>query len=266
MRILVLGGDGFCGWPGGPPPVPARPRRRNRRQSVASSIDEELGDGLADSHPHPGGTARGVDGGHGADDRLPRGRHQPGLRRVRRPAVPDPPGGGRPLRGAAGRAVLDEVAHPQAVHDRQQRERDAQRAGGDRRIRSRRAPGPPRHDGCLRLRHGGHADPRGLPRREGSGRGSGRERDGRAHRPDDALPDEPRLDLPHDEGPRPAPLRVLREERQAADHGPPPGHHLGHATRRRPSSTSASSTASTTTATTARSSTASSCRRLSAIR
>ena len=207
-----------------------------------------------------------MDRGHGTDDRLPRGRPRRGLRGIRCTAVAGPSGGGHPLRRAAGGPVLDEVPLPQAVHDRQQCERDAQRAVRDRRIRPRCAPGPPRHDGRLRLRHGGHAHPRGLPRREGAGRGRGRECDRRAHRPDDALPVEPRFDLPHDEGARPASLRVLREERQAADHGSPPGHHLGNRTRRRPSSTSASSTASTTTATTAPSSTASSCRRPSAIR
>ena len=59
----------------------------------------------------------------------------------------------RALRRAAGRAVLDEERAPQALHGRQQRQRHAQPARGDRRGRARRPRRPPRHDGRLRLRH-----------------------------------------------------------------------------------------------------------------
>ena len=68
-------------------------------------------------------------------------------------------------------------------------------------------------------------DPRGLS--AGPDRHPGRP--GGARHP---LPARSRLDLPHDQDPGSAAFPVLRQERQAQDHRPAPGHRLGHPDRR----------------------------------
>src|SRR5699024_5778802 len=93
-----------------------------RRQPLPSTHRRGARDGLADPDPHARGAPRGVDRGDGPHDRPPPGRHQPGLRRVRRTAEADPPGGRRPLRGAAGGAVLDDSDHPRADTSRRSHE------------------------------------------------------------------------------------------------------------------------------------------------
>ena len=91
---------------------------------------------------------------------------------------------------------------------------------------------PPRDDGRLRLRHGRDEDPRGLPA------GQARDRRRRDDRAGDPVPAEPRQHLPPDQDAGPAAVRLLRQERQAARHRPAPGHRVGHPDRSRPSRTS----------------------------
>ena len=63
MRVLVLGGDGFCGWPtalhlsaeGWDVTVVDNLSRRN--------IDNELENPVPDAHPHHGRADQGVEGG-----------------------------------------------------------------------------------------------------------------------------------------------------------------------------------------------------------
>ena len=89
----------------------------------------------------------------------------------------------------------------------------------------RRARRAPRDHGRVRLRRGRREDPRGLPH---GPHGRRRRRRGRAG---DPLPGQPGQRLPHDEDARPAPLRLLQQERRDPRHGPAPGHRVGHADR-----------------------------------
>ena len=88
------------------------------------------------------------------------------------------------------------------------------------------------HDGRLRLRHGRRHDPRGLPARPHGDRRRRRRRAG------DPLPGQPGLRLPHDQDPGSAAVRVLQQERRGPRHRPAPGHRVGDPDRARPSSTS----------------------------
>ena len=128
------------------------------------------------------------------------------------PARRAAPGRRRPLRRAARRAVLDEELAAQALHGRQQRQRHAQPAGGARRERS----STPTSSTSARWASTATAppateDPRGLPARAASTtRRTARRRAG------DPLPGQPGQRLPHDQDARPAPVRVLQQERRGA--------------------------------------------------
>ena len=61
--------------------------------------------------------------------------------------------------------------------------------------------------------------------------------DGGPGRPGDPLPGQPGQHLPHDEDAGPAALRLLQQERQGPRHRPAPGHRVGHPDRRDPAAT-----------------------------
>ena len=125
MQILVLGGDGFCGWPtslhlsaaGHDVVIVDNFARRN------ADVELEV-ESLTPIRPL--GVRRAawqeVDGTRA---RLPQHRRRAAVRGAARPARRAPPRRGRPLRRAARRAVLDEEPAAQALHGRQQRQRDA---------------------------------------------------------------------------------------------------------------------------------------------
>ena len=232
MKIAVLGGDGFVGWPtalhlsdlGHEIHIVDNLSRRwiDTELGVQSLTPMDLDPG---AHPH-------LAPGERPPHPLPPARPRPRLRDPEVLARRAPPGGDHPLRRAARRALFDEDRPPQGLHRQQQRQRHPQplvRAGGNR---PRRPSPPPRHHGRLRLFHGRRRHPRRLP--------AGRHRDPRrrGQAPGDPLPDPPRLDLPHDQEPRSDPLPVLRPERRPPDHRPAPGHRLGHPHRARPAATS----------------------------
>ena len=163
MRVIILGGDGFCGWP-----TALHLSARGHEVAIVDNlsrrnIDNELEvESLTPIRP--------------MGERLKAWREVSGkeipFHRSRRRAELSSPADAvsrvrarrrRPLRRAARRALFDEVAAAQALHGRQQHQRHPQRAGGDRRERPRHPSGPSRDHGRLRLRHRRDQDPGGLP-------------------------------------------------------------------------------------------------------
>ena len=223
MRVLILGGDGFCGWP-----TALHLSAQGHEVAIVDNlsrrkIDIELEvSSLTPIRPWVSGCGPG----RRCPARTSRSTTSTwrsttsGCSTCSRTGKPER---ARPLRRAAGRAVLDEEQPAQALHRQQQPQRHQQRAGGGRGERPRHPRGPPRHDGRLRLRHRGHEDPRGLPRRSRStpARATGR--------PGDPLPRQPGQHLPPDQDPGPAAVRLLQQERPRPGHRPAPGHRLGHA-------------------------------------
>uniref|UniRef100_A0A0N4Z854 NAD-dependent epimerase/dehydratase family protein n=1 Tax=Parastrongyloides trichosuri TaxID=131310 RepID=A0A0N4Z854_PARTI len=205
MRVMILGGDGFCGWP------------------TALHLSAP-GNPLPDPDPHDGRAHRRVERGLRPHHRLRQSDRRQGVRPPGRPDRGLGAGQRRPLRRTARRPLFDEVGAAQDLHRRQQSERHQPSAGRHRRERAGRAPGAPGDDGGLWLHHGGPAHPRGLSE------GHRRHRP-RPHRAGNPVPAEPRQHLPHDQDAgRPA-VPVLRQERFPADHRPASGHRLGRPDR-----------------------------------
>ena len=160
MKIVVLGGDGFCGWPTAlhlsdlAHDVLIADNLSRRR------IDAELGTGsLTPIHP----IEERVEVWQSVAGRtlaLRRHRRLP-LRRPGRPAARGAAGRRRALRRAARRAVLDEVAGAQELHRPEQRQRHPQPAEPPSSRPARDPPRPSRHHGSVRLR----------PRRAGAAAG-----------------------------------------------------------------------------------------------
>ncbi len=225
MRVLVLGGDGFCGWP-----TSLYLSDRGHDITIADNlsrrkIDIELEvDSLTPIRPigerlRVWKEVTGKDIGFvNVDLATEYDRIVELLEELR-------PGRHRALRRAARRAVLDAHREDQALHGRQQRPGDAQPAHRPGHHGHRGLAGAPGHHGRLRLRLvRQRAHPRGLPDRQGA---DPRRRAGAG----DPAPGQPGLGLPPDQDPRPADVLVLRLERPAADHRPAPGHRLGHPDR-----------------------------------
>ena len=180
MKIAVLGGDGFCGWP-----TALHLSDQGHEVHILDNLSRRWID-----------TELGVQSLTPMDSIQERTRiwHQETGRRIRfhlldlakdyerlkQWLAEHRPDADHPLRRAARRALLDEDRPPQGLHRQQQRQRHPQPpvgAGGDR---PRRPPRPPRHHGRLRLLDGRRRDPRGLPagrhrdprRRDGAARRS----------------------------------------------------------------------------------------------
>ena len=130
MRILILGGDGYLGWP-----TAMRFSARGHEVSVVDNFSRRRWhtqhvDRLADPDRLARRPARGLARGLGHGDQAVRGLDR-GLRLPRRGDRRDPARGGRPLRRAALGAVLDEVARGggrDPVHERDRHPQPAVRA------------------------------------------------------------------------------------------------------------------------------------------
>ena len=218
MKILVLGGDGYLGWPtalhlseaghevavadnfvrrhydnelGVESLVPIEPLQTRIavwQELTGKKIGLYVGD-LTDAHVH-----------------LP---HHPGLRA----------GGRGPLRRAAGRAVLDDRPGARGVHPAEQRGREPEHLVRDRRDQPRHPPGQAGHDG--RVRHAEHRHRGGLA-------GPG------AQRPDrpGAVPQAAGVVLPPVQGARQPQHRVRLPDLGPAGHRPEPGRGLRPADHR----------------------------------
>ena len=227
MRVLVLGGDGFCGWPtslhlsarGHDVAIVDNLSRRN--------IDVELEVGVADADPADRRAAAGVDGGHRPRDRVPplrRRRDYDRLLTLLQEFRPD-----AIVHFAEQRAAPYSMKSPR--HKRYTVDNNVNathnllaalvETGLDAHVVHLG------HDGRLRLRHGRD---RRSPRATCSVRIDAE--DGADGRAGDPLPGQPGQRLPHDQDAGPAAVRVLQQERRAADHRPAPGHRVGHADRR----------------------------------
>ena len=150
MRILILGGDGYLGWP-------TAMRFSNRGHEVHVVDDylrrrahAEAGtDSLVADPSGPPRARRRVEGRDRQGDRVHGrrpvrlGGHGAGVPRV-------PAGGRRALRRDALGAVLHEGPRARRVHPDEQRGEHAQRAVRDRGVRARGPPGEARHDGRVR--------------------------------------------------------------------------------------------------------------------
>ena len=219
MRILILGGDGYLGWP-----TAMRFSQRGHDVHVVDNYlrrraHAEAGtDSLTPDPRRPPGAGGGVGRGVRSHGRGDRGRpHRPrrGARRDRRVRS----GRDRALRRDAERALLDEGPPPRRLHADQQRRGHAERAVGDARPRAGVPPGEARHDG--RVRHARHRHRGGVPR----------DRPQRTLR----LPPVPEgagVDVPPVEGPR-LPQHPLRVPGVGAPGDrPEPGRRLRHPDRR----------------------------------
>ena len=197
MRLLILGGDGFCGWPTSLQLSAGATRSRSSTTSRAATPTWSLRRRVADPDRAAGGAASR------------RGARCPAARSASTSWTSPQDYDGlldllarvaarrrRALRRAARRAVLDEELAAQALHRRQQHQRDAQPAGRDRGGRVSTPRRPPRDHGRIRVRRRRREDPRGLPARADGRR---RRRRGRAG---DPLPGQPGQRLPHDEDAR----------------------------------------------------------------
>ena len=138
MRVLILGGDGYLGWPTAMRFSDARPRGVDRRQLLAAALAHRAVDRFADpdriADRPDRGMAREVGQRDPAVRRLDRGLRVP-RRRDRRDAAR----GGRPLRRAALGAVLDEVARGGGRDPVHERDRQPQPAVRDPRPGARTA-------------------------------------------------------------------------------------------------------------------------------
>ena len=111
MRILILGGDGFCGWPTSLHLSARGHDVGDRRQLRAPQRRRRARGRVADADPPAG--RRGCAAwqrAHRPRDRLPRPRRRAGLRRAARRCSTTAARRDRALRRAARRAVLDEDA------------------------------------------------------------------------------------------------------------------------------------------------------------
>ena len=166
MRVLILGGDGYLGWPtamrfsGKGHDVAVVDNFARRRWHEQAGTDSLTPIALA-GRPHLR-LARGV----GQADRIPHRRHLRGHvhrgHRARLHARHD-----HPLRRAAQRPLVDAERRPRGDHPAGQRDRHAQAAVGDARVRARGTPGQAGHDG--RVRHAQHRHRRGLHRDRAQG-------------------------------------------------------------------------------------------------
>ena len=209
MKILVLGGDGYLGWP-----TALHLSERGHDVAVADNFarrqyDYELGaESLVPIEPLQTRIAawREVSGKRiglyigdlcDAEFTLPDDRRVPARRH-------------RPLRRAAGRAVLDDRPEARRLHPDQQRRRQPQRAVRDRGHEPGHPPGQARHDG--RVRHAQH-------------RHRGRLARGRAQGPQGPgpVPEAAGLLLPPVQGARQPQHRVRLPDLGAARHRPQPG-------------------------------------------
>ena len=135
MRLLILGGDGFCGWP-----TRCACRAEGHEVTIVDNFarrqaDVELG---VESLTPIGPLEARIAAWREVSGRELGFRELDVAQRLRGPARPPArvrPDGGRAFRRAARRAVLDEERAPQALHRRQQHQRDAQPAGRDRGLR-----------------------------------------------------------------------------------------------------------------------------------
>ena len=208
MRILILGGDGFCGWP-----TSLHLSAQGHEVAIVDNlarrkIDIELeAESLTPISPLGTRLAawQEVTGNEIPFHRFDVAEHYRGCSTLFREFRPD-----AVVHFAEQRAAPYSMkdARPQALHGRQQRQRDQQRAGRDRRGRARHPRRPPRHDGRLRLRHRRHEDPRGLPAVKVE------TDEGEHDRAGDPVPGQPGQHLPHDQDPGPADVRVLRKNDQ----------------------------------------------------
>ena len=223
MRVLILGGDGFCGWPtslhlsqrGHDVTIVDNFARRNADIELeASSLTpiETLGTRLT--------TWRELTGREIGFHRLDVAEDYRELLDVLSDLRPDAVVHFAEQR-AAPYSMKSSLA--QALHGQQQPERHEQPLGRDRGVGARLARRPPRDDGRLRLRRRGREDPGGLSPREDRDRRRGPRRAG------DPFPAQPGQHLPHDEDAGSAPLRLLQQERRGSSYRPAPGHRLGNA-------------------------------------
>ena len=233
MKILVLGGDGYLGLAYGAAPVGGGPRGGRRRQFRPQALRQRARGRVAGADRAAADADRGMAGAdrqadravrRGPDRRAVHVPHHQGLRA----------GGGGALRGAAGRAVLDDRPGARGVHPAEQRGREPERLVRDRRDQPGHPPGQARHDG--RVRHAEHRHRGGLA-------GPG------AQRPDrpGAVPQAAGLVLPPVQGARQPQHRVRLPDLGPAGHRPEPGRGLRPADRRRPRGTSGWRPGSTTT-------------------
>ena len=209
MQILVLGGDGYLGWP-------------TALHLSAAGHDVAVNDNFA---------RRGYDEEMGVDSLVPIATLDERIAawtdvsgktiKAYVGDLCDPdfthamvgdfrPAGDRPLRRAARRAVLDDRPGPRRLHADQQRRRHAQRDVRDRRHRHRHPPRQARDDG--RVRHAQHRHRGGVDRDRAQG----------PQGPHD-LPQAPGLLLPLLEGPRQHQHRVRLPHLGHARHRPQPG-------------------------------------------
>ena len=225
MKIVVLGGDGFCGWP-----TALHLSARGHEVAIVDNlsrrnIDNEL-EVEPDADPPDGRAAGGLEG----DLR----QIVPPYRRGRQ-LSPSADAASRmearrrrPLRRAARRAVLDEELVAQALHGQQQRQRHAQPAGRDGREPELDAHVV--HLGTMGVYGYGTAgddDPRGLPA-------------GAASTPTTARTIEQEILYPANPGSVYHMTKTLDQllfafyakNDGAPDHRPAPGHRLGHPDRR----------------------------------
>ena len=180
MRILILGGDGYLGWPTAMrfstrghevSIVDNFSRRRWHTQLSTDSLTPiaSLTDRIEAWRENSGNEIARL-------RRLDRGLRVPRLGDRR-----DPARGGRPLRRAAVGAVLDEVARARGRDPGQQRDRQPQPAVRDPRPRARLPPGQARDDGRVRdartstsrraiieIEHNGRKDTLPFPKLPGS--------------------------------------------------------------------------------------------------
>ena len=246
MRILILGGDGYLGWPTAMR-FSARghevfivdnfSRRRWHHEHSTDSLTpiSSLGERIEAWREVTGRNIQAMIGN--IDD----GEF---LDQVVADVLPEAVVhyGEQP-----SRAVLDDLPPPRGQHAADERDRHAQPAVLAARPRARLPPGQARHDG--RVRHAQHRHRRGLHRDRAQGP------QGHA-----ALPEAAGLDLPPLQGPRLAqhPLRVPRSGACARPTSTRASCTASRPTRRR--WTTASARASTTTRSSAPRSTASACR------
>ena len=212
MKILVLGGDGYLGWP-----TALHLSARGHVVTVVDNMvrreyDREMGvDSLV-----PIASLAGPGDQVGADlrPRRRRPRRKPDRRRLHLQR------GGRgqarrhrPLRRAAFGSLLHDRPRARGLHTGQQRRREPERDVRDSRDRSRHPPRQARDDGGVRLPQ--HRHRRGLHRDHAQGA------DRRA-----ALPQAARFLLPPVQGARQPQHHVRLSHLGPAGHRPQPGHRL----------------------------------------
>ena len=150
MRVLILGGDGYLGWP-----TAMRFSARGHEVSVVDNFSRralarETRHRLADADP------RASTSGSPPGRRSPATRSAPTSGAIEDAAVPragdrrDQAGGGHPLRRAALGAVLDGRPRAGGRDAAHERDRDAQPALLSPRSRPRLPPGQARDDGRVR--------------------------------------------------------------------------------------------------------------------